>query len=109
MKNVNKCVNGIIYNVVLIPDAQMSCRDSDPERWITCEDITAAADKLRADKVGEEPIMTTDEHGNPIADTFIVTVLKGHLDRLQTGDTNEIVFGPGLGVTEIREIRSVGD
>jgi hypothetical protein len=65
------------------------------------------AEKLRNENVGEEPIVKNDEFGNPLPDAFLMTVLKGKIDEfLAQKVQDELIFGPGISLTEGREVRS---
>ncbi|XP_052788436.1 uncharacterized protein LOC128223183 [Mya arenaria] len=83
----------------------MASRLEDHKKWITWKEIQEEAEKLRTAGIGDEPIMKNDEQGNPLPDAFVMKVLKDHLSRLTGGEVREVLFGPGIGVTETREIR----
>ena len=50
--------------------------------------------------------MKTDEEGNPLPDPFIVSILKKKMDELVAQNPiGELLFGPGISLTEIREVK----
>ncbi|XP_053380695.1 uncharacterized protein LOC123548699 [Mercenaria mercenaria] len=86
---------------------KISTRSDDENRWIPWETITAAADKLRDENIGEEPIIKNDEFGNPLPDAFLMKVLKNKLDEfVKNKEKDELIIGPGIELTEGRELRS---
>ena len=65
------------------------------------------AEKLRNENVGEEPIIKNDEFGNPLPDSFLMTVLKDKIDAfVAQKEKDELLFGPGISLTEGREVRN---
>lgn len=81
-------------------------RTDNHEHWIVWDSIKEEAEKLRSENVGEEPILKLDEQGKPIPDNFVIQVLKKHIDELVAKKPiGELIFGPGIPLTESKEIR----
>ncbi|KAL4219662.1 hypothetical protein ACF0H5_022234 [Mactra antiquata] len=77
------------------------------DKWIPFEKISAAVEKLKEENVGEEPIIKTDELGNPLPDKFLMQVLMKEVeDYLPRKLEEELTFGPGIGAVEARELRA---
>lgn len=86
---------------------KVSPRLNDEKNWIPWDSIQQEANKLRNENVGEEPVVKNDEYGNPLPDAFLMKVLKSKVDEFIAGKEKkgELIFGPGISLTEGREVR----
>lgn len=85
---------------------QSTTRTEDHLHWVTWESIKEEAEKLKSERVGEEPILSVDENGKAISDPFNVSVLRKHIDELVAKKPiGELLIGPGMPLSEARDFK----